>query len=283
MAKFKPWLKLWVEWIHDPKIFSLTWAEKGMWCGVLTLAQQCAAYGQLVKGDGIPLTIPEIANSLHITSAKDRKTLEGMISKMAGAGSLHWNSNLLVVTHFAERQAKIASETLESVRDRVRRHRESKNLTEDALPPLTTPLLEREERRGECNGKKPVTRNDKSVTSVPALAKIATLHEEFFGIITPFLSEKFKDFVENYSGPVEWIEKAFAEAVKYKHRRWQYVEAILYSWQEKGGPHAGRREPGDKREQLGADQRDPLASYREQSWEILGEDEPEATESGNQD
>jgi len=283
MAKFKPWLKLWVEWIHDPKMFSLTWAEKGMWCGVLTLAQQCAAAGQLVKGDGTPLTIPEIANSLHITSPKDRKTLEGMISKMAGAGSLHWNSNLLVVTHFAERQAKIASETTEAVRDRVRRHREIKNVTETPLPPLTTPLLEGEgEAEGECNGKKPVTRNGFSVTSEPALAEIAKLHEEFFGIITPNLSEKFKDFVENYHGPVEWIKEAFAEAVKYKNRRWQYVEAILYSWQEKGGPHADRREPGGEGERPGAGQRDPLATYREAGWEVLGEDEPEA-EAGNQD
>ena len=282
MAEFKPWLKLWVEWIHDPKMFSLTWAEKGMWCGVLTLAQQCAADGQLVKGDGIPLTIPEIANFLHITSPKDRKTLEGMISKMAGAGSLHWNSSLLVVTHFAERQSKRASEASEAVRERVRLHRERQRVTENALPnkekeSTKEKEIEREERRGEGNDEKRVTCNEKSVTSVPALAKIATLHEQFFGIITPFLSEKFKDFVENYRGPVEWIEKAFAEAVKYKHRRWQYVEAILYSWQEKGGPHADRREPGGGRERPEAAERDIIAEAREAGWEVLGDDEPETT------
>jgi len=274
VAKFKPWLKLWVEWIHDPKMFSLTWAEKGMWCGVLTLAQQCAADGQLVKGDGTPLTIPEMANSLHITSPKDRKILEGMISKMAGAGSLHWNSKLLVVTHFAERQAKISSETSEAVRDRVRRHRESKNVTANPLPPLTTPSTVKEgegEGEGEGNGKKPVTCNGKSVTLEAVLAEIVKCYEESFGIITPILSEKFKDFVENYRGPVEWIKEAFAEAVKYKNRRWQYVEAILYSWQEKGGPHA------DRGERPGAHQRDIIAEARAGGWEVLGDDEPETT------
>ncbi|MBA7672718.1 hypothetical protein ES703_80904 [subsurface metagenome] len=203
---------MWTEWVHDPKMLGLTLSETGAWWKLVTLAQECGADGPLVKGNGSPLTITEIANSLHLSSPKDRKTLEGMISKMAGLGSLHWNSNVLVVTHFAERQALSPSATREAVRDRVRRHRE-RAVTENPLPP---------------------------VTNEPALAKIATLHEEFFGLITPVLSEKFKDFVENYRGPVEWIDLAFAEAVKYKNRRWQYVEKILYSWQEKGGPDDGR-------------------------------------------
>ena len=278
MAKFKPWLKLWVEWIHDPKMFSLTWAEKGMWCGVLTLAQQCAAAGQLVKGDGTPLTIPEMANSLHITSPKDRKILEGMISKMAGAGSLHWNSNLLVVTHFAERQAKIPSETSEAVRDRVRRHRESKGVTEIPLHPLTTPTTIKEgeaEAEVECNGKKPVTCNGKSVTFEPAIAEITKLHEENFGIITPILSEKFKYFVENYRGPVEWIKEAFAEAVTHNVRKWAYVEAILDRWQQEGrekhgrGVSPGRGAPAHKQ--------DPHAAAKRAGWKVGGEEEKDGT------
>jgi len=346
MAK-KPWLKLWVEWIHDPKMFSLTWSEKGMWCGVMTLAQECAADGQLVKGDGTPLTIPEIANSLHITSPKDRKTLEGMISKMAGQGSLHWNSNLLVVTHFAERQAKAVSETPQAVSERQQRRRakmwEEYGIKDSAIP-LETRLavIERDkclcqhcgkegireppdsslvidpedstpfefdhiiprarggthnpenlllscrrcnrarrnlsaralsqnnrdsrprlkelkndgqdiptpppEGEGEGEGEKSRDINDTNLLQTfqpePILAEISKLYEENCGIITPILAEKFKDFVENYHGPVEWIDLAFAEAVEYKNRRWDYVEAILYSWQEKGGPHADRRERG---------------------------------------
>ena len=277
MARPKPWLKLWVEWIHDPKMFSLTWAEKGMWCGVLTLAQQCAAAGQLVKGDGTPLTIPEIANSLHITSPKDRKTLEGTISKMAGAGSLHWNSNLLVVTHFADRQAKRASAAPEAVKERVRLHRERQRVTENALQDKESS----KEKEGEGEGEGEAESNAlKRVTSEAILAKIATLHEQYFGIISPVLSEKFKIFVDNYRGPVEWIDLAFAEAVQLKNRRWQYVEAILYSWQEKGGPHADRR---DKRERTGAHQRDPLAEAKAEGWEVLGDDESATTQAGNKD
>ena len=267
MAKFKPWLKLWVEWIHDPKMFSLTWAEKGMWCGVLTLAQQCAADGQLVKGDGTPLTIPEMANSLHITSPKDRKILEGMISKMAGAGSLHWNSKLLVVTHFAERQAKISSETSEAIRDRVRRHRESKNVTANPLHPLTTPTTVKEgeaEVEVECNGKKPVTPE-------AILAEIVKKYEENIGIITPILSEKFKDFAENYRGPVEWIHDAFEEAVTNNVRKWAYVEAILDRWQQEGREKHGRGiSPGRG---PAAHKQDPHAAAKAAGWKVGGEEE----------
>jgi len=244
VAKFQPWLKMWVEWIDDPKMLSLSLAEQGAWWRLCTLAKKCAADGYLVKGR-VPLSLDEIFNAMRIKTKVDQNVVNSMIDKMTNYGSLHWNSDVLVITHFVERQAKTTSETPEAVRERVRLHRERKAVTENPLHPLTTPFkdIDIEERRGEVTSLHSVTRNGKSVTLVPALAKIAELHEQYFGIITPVLSEKFKDFVENYHGLVEWIDLAFAEAVRLKKRRWQYVEAILYSWQEKGGPHADRREP----------------------------------------
>lgn len=400
MAKFQPWLKMWVEWVDDPKMLSLSLAEQGAWWRLCTLAKKCTADGFLVKGRGAPLSLDEVADAIRIKTKADRRVFDSMVEKMTDQGSLHWRSNALVVTHFAERQAKTTSETPEAVRDRVRRYRERQALTENPLqelgeeiraeliklPQSVDRLADHEAIKnklaqiGEAKGLIPqsefnteegrldliwrdpkgnilaafeidyltpkdkslkkletlgcpfpfvilrgyrhpsyllknimligqeresskekedlerdteaeadvtslhsVTCNAKSVTFEPTIAEIAKLHEHHFGIITPVLSEKFKDFVENYRGPVEWIKEAFAEAVKYKNRRWQYVEAILYSWQEKGGPHANRREPGGERDRPGAGQRDPLASYREQGWEVVGEDEPEASEAGNQD
>ncbi len=292
MAKFQPWLKMWVEWIDDPKMLSLSLAEQAAWWRLVTLTKKCAADGLLVKGNGAPLSLDEIADAIRIKTKADRRVFDSMVQKMTDQSSLHWDSKALVVTHFAERQAKTSSATPEAVRERVRLHRERKvgvtgNPLQEGLPssppypPITKDIDT--EAEAESNGKKLVTCNGKSVTAVAALAEISKLYEQYFGIITPNLAEKFKDFVENYRGQVDWIKEAFAEAVKYKNRRWQYVEAILYSWQEKGGPHADRREPGGERERLGADQRDPLASYREQGWEILGEGEPGTTEAGNED
>ena len=259
MARPKPWLKMWVEWVDDPKMLRLSLAEQGAWWRLLTLAQTCMADGYLVKGNGAPLSLGEITTTLRITTNPDRKVFESMIETMTDQGSLHRDSNALVVTHFAERQALAASETPEARRDRVRRHREKHLVTENPLqekeqvsaPPLTTPpYIEGEgegEGEGECNGEKLVTRNGNSVTFEPALAKIATLYESLFGILTQKTAERLKDFVENYHGPVEWIDLAFAEAVKYKNRRWPYVEAILYTWQEKGGPHADSKDRKDER------------------------------------
>ncbi len=254
MAKWKPWLKMWVEWIDDPKMLSLSLAQQGAWWRLLALAQKCMADGLLVKGNGAPLSLNEIADTLRFITKPDRKVFDSMIKTMTDQGSLHWNANALVVTHFAERQAKTSSETPEAIRDRVRRHRE-KQVTENPLQekePVSASPLPSQEGEGEAEGvtqKNSLHVTQNSLQPSLALAEISKLHEEYFGIISPVLSEKFKDFVENYRGPVEWIKEAFAEAVKYKNRRWQYVEKILYTWQEKGGPHADRR--GDDTHQRG--------------------------------
>ncbi|NVM23480.1 MAG: hypothetical protein HWN68_17075, partial [Desulfobacterales bacterium] len=60
MAKFQPWLKMWVEWVDDPKMLSLTLAEQGVWWRLCTLAKKCMADGFLAKGNGAPLSLDEI-------------------------------------------------------------------------------------------------------------------------------------------------------------------------------------------------------------------------------
>ncbi|MBA7703454.1 hypothetical protein ES703_112240 [subsurface metagenome] len=274
MAKWKPWLKMWVEWIDDPKMLSLSLAQQGAWWRLLALAQKCMADGLLVKGNGAPLSLDEITDTLRIITKPDRKVFDSMIKKMTGQGSLHWDSNALVVTHFAERQAKTSSETPEAIRDRVRLHRERQAVTENPLHPLTTPTTVKEgevEAEVECNGKKLVTRNGKSVTPEAVLSEIAKSHLENFGIITPILSEKFKDFVENYRGPVEWIKDAFAEAVTHNVRKWAYVEAILDRWQQEGREKHGRGiSPGRG---APAHKQDPHAAAKAAGWKVGGEEE----------
>lgn len=280
MFRPKPWLRMWIEWIHDPKMHKLTLAEIGAWWGLVTLAGELDAGGKLIRHDGTSLSIPEIATCLHITKVKDLASLNSMIEKMEKGGSLSWNNGTLCINHFPERQFIPPSETKEAVRERVRRHREKHLVTKNSLQgkDIPSPPPEPEtEAEAECNVVTHRYSNEKSVTAEAALAEISNLHEKNFGIITPVLAEKFRDFVENYRGPVEWIKGAFAEAVKYKNRRWQYVEAILYSWQEKGGPHADRRERRDERERIDAHQRDPLAEARAEGWEVLGDDEPATT------
>lgn len=351
MARPKPWLKMWIEWIHDPKMLGLTLAETGAWWKLVTLAQQCAAEGQLVKGNGSPLSLPEIANALHISTTRDMKTLQSMIQKMEAANSLSWNNKKLTIIHFAERQELTPSSSREAVRERVRHHRErQRHLPIEVLGEevrsllLTLPNPSHEEIKEaltklgqakrlvprpefvtdigridllwqDLNGEKiaafeidmnepkakslrklrdlcpstfiilrinpepfqwdldilllglgqgkksealqtpptPTTVTEgeaevevegnavTSVTPKAVLAEIANLHEENFGIITPILSEKFKDFAENYRGPLEWIKEAFAEALTQNVRKWVYVEKILDTWQSEGRKTHGER------------------------------------------
>ncbi|MBA7547948.1 hypothetical protein ES705_40389 [subsurface metagenome] len=86
MAKFQPWLKMWVEWVDDPKMLSLSLAEQGAWWRLCTLTKKCAADGFLAKGNGAPLSLDEIASALRITAKADRKVFDSMVEKMIALG-----------------------------------------------------------------------------------------------------------------------------------------------------------------------------------------------------
>jgi len=167
----KPWLKLWVEWIHDPKILRLTLAERGAWSLLLTLAQQCDADGYLVLSDGSPMSVDDIVGCLHITQKNDVSAFHSMVHKMTEYGSLSMNPASLFIVNFSERQAKSASETKEAIRDRVHRYRERQRHNN---PPLNNPpLIEKDidiyidkDTEEECNGEKLVTSSPLAASNV---------------------------------------------------------------------------------------------------------------------
>ena len=147
----KPWLKLWVEWIHDPKILHLTLAEKGAWSLLLSLAQQCDAEGHLSISEGNPMTVDDIAMCLHIVDEDERASLESMMTKMEKRGSLTRNAGSLYIVNFQKRQRLAPSDQKEAVRERQRRFREKQRAK---TPPLNNPPLDKElyiEGEGEGN------------------------------------------------------------------------------------------------------------------------------------
>lgn len=250
MAKFKPWLKMWVDWLDDLKMLDLSLAEQGVWWRLCTLAQKCATDGALVKDNGAALSLNEIASTLRIKTKPDRKVLDSMIRKMTNQGSLHWNSNSLVITHFAERQAKTPSEAPEAVRERVRRYRERQaKVTKSPSSPLTTPTIIEKDIETEAEVESNALRNDRyPVTSKAILAEISQLYEKNFGILTPILADKITLFSKNYQGPLSWIRDAFEEACSQSVRKWAYVEKILETWQAEGRkPHGKGKKPRQER------------------------------------
>jgi len=160
MARPKPWLKMWAEWIHDPKMLGLTLSEIEAWWKLVTLAQECGADGALVIGNGAPMSLDEITNCLHLTSRIDRADFYSMVKKMESRSSLNWNSDILTITNFAERQ-KAASETKGDLRDRQQRRRqklwEDYGIKDSLISKKTRRLvIERDECRCQLCGKQGV-------------------------------------------------------------------------------------------------------------------------------
>ncbi len=273
MAQYKPWLKMWVEWLHDPKMLKLTLAEAGAWWKLVTLARECGDDGRLVNGHGAPLDLKDIMATCHITSSAACKAFHAMLKKMESDKSLKWDGTTLVIINFKKRQEKTASETPEAVRDRVAKwRREHKVVTTLPLPlpdpSSPTPPLSTKESKDirvtelECNAVTPVTLEvfgDTNETRKPLqtglgesgeslgrplaspladkiMAEVSKLYAENISEITSPIADELRDFCENYQGQLEWISLAFGEALSLNKRNWRYIRAILEDWEQKGGP-----------------------------------------------
>lgn len=69
---------------------------------------------------------------------------------------------------------------------------------------------------------------------------IFQLYEQNIGPLTPLISEMLKLAEKEY--PQTWIEDSMRIAVANNIRRWNYIEAILKSWQERGKDDENRRD-----------------------------------------
>ena len=68
---------------------------------------------------------------------------------------------------------------------------------------------------------------------------IYRLYEQNIGPLTPLIGEALQEAEALY--PQAWIQEAFQIAVEKNVRRWNYIEAILKSWQEEGRDQSDRR------------------------------------------
>ena len=61
---------------------------------------------------------------------------------------------------------------------------------------------------------------------------IFQLYEENIGPLTPLIADTLKEAEESY--PARWIREAMEIAVANNVRKWNYIDAILTSWQQEG-------------------------------------------------
>ena len=89
---------------------------------------------------------------------------------------------------------------------------------------------------------KAIERGEKieSIPQVVGRPNIFVLYEQNIGALTPLIVEQLEDAAKEF--PPQWIEYAFAEAVKQNARSWAYVKKIL-----------DNKARGEKRETTGRD------------------------------
>jgi len=234
MARPKPWLKLWNEWVHDPKFFSLSLAERGAWPLLLSLAQECAAGGHIIKGNGTPMTLQEMAEYLRIKEA-DYPAFESMVYKMSQGGSIRKNGDgSFFLIHFEERQSAAP------VKERVRAYRERQKGVTETLQEERESSKEKKEiknKEGEGEGEEKRYTSENSTlhsrySNVSVTSSVFQAYEKNIEMLTPMIAEKINDAIEHYPGA--WIIDAIGEAVKQNKRSWAYIEAILKRWESEG-------------------------------------------------
>jgi len=105
----------------------------------------------------------------------------------------------------------------------------------------------------EYDRQKPYRERKKQEEKAPKedsdFAKISTVYEENFGMLTPIIAEQLKDITSEY--PLDWIEEAFKEACRHNARRLSYVSSILERWKV-DGRKSGREQsqPTQKRKSI---------------------------------
>jgi DNA replication protein len=90
------------------------------------------------------------------------------------------------------------------------------------------------------------------------LPNIFQLYEENIGPLTPLIADTLRDAEKVY--PESWIRQAVEIAVQNNVRKWNYIEAILRSWQDGGR---------DERQDRGSTKKDRRAYLEDEFAEFI--------------
>lgn len=125
----KTWVKLYTEINHDPKLGTLSWAERGIWAGLLALAGEIDARDEADGETGELDRVEATAWRLRCDVPEFVAAVQVFIER----GMLEVRGEVLFVVHYAERQKRAPSDSHERVRERVTRHRKQAS-NEDVTP-----------------------------------------------------------------------------------------------------------------------------------------------------
>jgi hypothetical protein len=138
-----PWIKLYGELLHDPKLSHLPESVKWRYIQLLLLAGECDALGALVKGeDNEPMTAEDIAWILHLRPGRVKADLK----LLENARLVSVVCSTCVIPAFEKRQGRTQDERRAEWRERKAREKADKpdGITRESRVNLT-PRLDIEE------------------------------------------------------------------------------------------------------------------------------------------
>lgn len=151
----RTWVKLYTETNRDPKIGTLTWAQRGIWAALLALAGELDDQdeGQPTGMIGtvediawrIRCGVDELTEALTLFEKRDMAYREYVgLTPHTEPGDLH----IWYITHFQQRQERPPSEQPAAVTERVKRHRER---AATSAKTLQNPVTDCNESVTACN------------------------------------------------------------------------------------------------------------------------------------
>lgn len=115
----KTWVKLYTESIRDPKIGTLTWAQRGIWSALLCLAGELDVRDEAGNETGALDTLENVAWHIRCDVAE----LSDAVAAFEERGMIEEQDGILLITNYRKRQQRAPSDRREAVAARVKRHR----------------------------------------------------------------------------------------------------------------------------------------------------------------
>lgn len=132
MTWTRPWIKLWVEMLSDPKILSLTESQRWIWCALLLLTTRSPEPGRLLLPSGRPMTVKQMwtFSSPSEITADDFQEAVDLFSSLS---MVAWEGASLTITNWHRRQ------DVQGSAERMRRLRERRRSGDGRRDDVTQP------------------------------------------------------------------------------------------------------------------------------------------------
>jgi len=133
----KTWVKLYTEINRDPKVLTLTWAQRGIYNALLALAGEIDVRDEMGMETGELDTIPYTAIRLRCEMPEFEETL----ARLTSLNMIEEHEGVLFIHNYAERQRRKPSDSRDAVAARVQRHREQRAAASNAnVTPAQRPV-----------------------------------------------------------------------------------------------------------------------------------------------